>query len=58
MKLKRARLEKEHCDPDPVEVSLKVFRTLNRRAPIFYNREVEERFRLRLEEDRIKAKRR
>ncbi len=55
-KLTKHNIEREHFDLSGVEASLKVFRTLNRRKPIFYDQDVEETFHLRLEEDRIKMK--
>jgi hypothetical protein len=52
-KLRRFRIAKEHFDLEPVEAVLKAYRALNRRVPIFFDSNIEETFRLRLEEARI-----
>lgn len=53
-KLGKYRISKEHFDLLPVDATLKVFRALNRRVPIFYDESVQHRFNLRLEADKLK----
>ena len=55
-KLTKKKIAKEHFDLEPVEAALKCYRILNRRNPIFYDKDIEERFHLTLEQDRIKMK--
>jgi hypothetical protein len=55
-KVERQTIAKEHYDLEPVEATLKAYRALNYRRPIFFDRETEETFDLRVEEDRIKMK--
>ena len=55
-KLTKKKIAKEHFDLEPVEAALKCYRTLNRRKPIFYDKDIEERFYLKLEQDRIEMK--
>ena len=52
-KLIKFKLDKEHFDLSPVDACLKCYRTLNRRRPIFYSRDVEEIFDLKLQEAKI-----
>jgi hypothetical protein len=51
-KLLKYSLGKEHFDLTPVEAVLKVFRTLGRNRPIFYDAEVEKKFDLQLKIDK------
>ncbi len=55
-KLAKKKISKEHFSLSPVDAALKCYRVLNRREPIFFDKEIEDTFRLRLEEDRIKMK--
>lgn len=55
-KLQRYNLSKEHFQLEPVEAVLKAYRALNKRRPIFYDKNIEETFNLKLEEARIKMK--
>ncbi|HAT1760168.1 TPA: GIY-YIG nuclease family protein [Legionella pneumophila] len=55
-KLQRYNLSKEHFQLEPVEAVLKAYRALNKRKPIFYDKNLEETFNLKLEEARIKMK--
>lgn len=53
-KLRRYNIAKEHFDLEPVEAVLGAYRALNKRRPIFFDREIEATFKLKLEEARIK----
>lgn len=55
-KLAKQNIAKEHFQLEPVDAALKCYRTLNKRKPIFYDKEVEDMFYLRLEQDRIAMK--
>ena len=53
-KLTRCRIEKEHFDIDPVDAVLKSYRTLNKSInPIFYDDDIQDTFKLKLEHARI-----
>ena len=54
-KLKRFHLEKEHFDIHEVEAVLKTHRAL-RTTPIFFNDDIEERFKLKAEQAKIEMK--
>lgn len=55
-KLQRYHLSKEHFELEPMEAVLKASRALNKRKPIFFDKNLEETFNLKLEEARIKMK--
>lgn len=48
-KLARKRIAKEHFDLEPIDAVLKCFRILNRRNPVFFDDELQEKFCKRLE---------
>ena len=47
-------IAKEHFDLSPTEAVLNIFRVLNRREPIFYDKEIEKEFNGKLDEARQK----
>ena len=53
-KLKKFQIVKEHFELTPTEAVLYIFRALNRREPIFYDKEVEREFNDELEKARVK----
>ena len=53
-KLKKFWIAKEHFDLSPTEAVLNIFRALNRREPIFYDKEIEKEFNGKLDEARQK----
>lgn len=55
-KLQRYNLSKEHFQLEPIDAVLKAYRALNKRKPIFYDKNMEDTFSLKLEEARIKMK--
>lgn len=55
-KLVKKNISKEHFDLSPVDAALKCYRILNKRKPIFYNKDIEDTFWLRLEQDKIAMK--
>lgn len=55
-KVQRYNIAKEHFDLDPIEATLKAYRALGRREPIFFRDDLKETFELRLEQERIKMK--
>ncbi len=52
-KLKKKKIEKEHFDLSPVEAALKCYKFLNKRKPIFYDKNIEESFWLRFKQAQI-----
>lgn len=52
-KLRRFNIAKEHFDLDPIDAVLKAYRALNKRRPIFFDKEVEKIFYLKLDQARI-----
>ena len=55
-KLAKKKLDKEHFQVGPVEAALKSYRALSNRLPIFFDKEVEATFHLKLEEAKIQMK--
>jgi ssDNA-binding Zn-finger/Zn-ribbon topoisomerase 1 len=53
-KLKKYKWEKEHFDLSPTEAVLKIYRALNYREPIFYDKGIEREFMVGVEEARKK----
>lgn len=57
-KLKKFFLDKEHFNISPIEAVLNVYRALNRRTPIFNDKEIEIEFVNKIEESRIDMQKR
>ncbi|HAT3892524.1 TPA: GIY-YIG nuclease family protein [Legionella pneumophila] len=55
-KLRKHKISKEHFQLEPIDAVLGAYRALNKRKPIFYDKHLEETFKLKLEEAKIKMK--